>query len=165
MTEMSSVIIRKFELKDLDSVIEINRRCLPENYPERFFRTIYGELSSAFLVCEINGEVIGYTMGRIESGLSHFSIFHRAKKGHTVSIAILPEYRRRGIGTRLLTRSIEAMIKEGANELFLEVRVSNTTAVKMYQTLGYEIIKEIRHYYRDFEGAYLMAQKVPKSSK
>jgi len=165
MTEMSSVIIRKFELKDLDCVIEINRLCLPENYPERFFRTIYSELSSAFLVSEINGEVIGYTMGRIETGLSHFSIFHRAKKGHTVSIAILPEYRRRGIGTRLLNRSIEALIKEGANELFLEVRVSNDAAVKMYQTLGYEIIKEIRHYYRDFEGAYLMAQKVPKSSK
>jgi ribosomal-protein-alanine N-acetyltransferase len=91
MTEQSSYIIRKFELKDLDQVVDINRQTLPENYPERFFRTVYSELPSAFLVCELNGKVIGYTMARIETGLSHFSIFHRAKKGHTVSIAIIPE--------------------------------------------------------------------------
>lgn len=162
MTEQSSIIFRKFELKDLDQVVEINRKSLPENYPERFFRTIYSELPSAFLVCEINGEIIGYTMARIESGLSHFSIFHRAKKGHTVSIAIRPEYRRRGLGSRLLKESIIAMINAGANELFLEVRMSNDAAVALYQSLGYKILKEIRHYYRDFEGAYLMAQKVPK---
>ncbi len=165
MTEQSSVIIRKFDLKDLDQVMEINRICLPENYPEQFFRTIYSELPSAFLVSELNGKIIGYTMARIETGLSYFSIFHRAKKGHTVSIAILPEYRKRGIGTKLLKESINSMIIEGANELFLEVRVSNEAAVKMYQSLGYEIIKEIRHYYRDFEGAYLMAKKIQKSTK
>ena len=33
------------------------------------------------------------------------------------------------------------------------------------QSLGYEIFKEIRPYYRDFEAAYLMAQKVSKDSK
>jgi ribosomal-protein-alanine N-acetyltransferase len=54
------------------------------------------------------------------------------------------------------------MIEQGANELFLEVRVSNEAAVNLYQSLGFKILKEIRHYYRDFEGAYLMAQKVPK---
>ncbi|MFX0151138.1 MAG: ribosomal protein S18-alanine N-acetyltransferase [Candidatus Hodarchaeota archaeon] len=164
MTEQSSYIIRKFELKDLDQVVDINRLSLPENYPERFFRTVYSELPSAFLVCELNGKVIGYTMARIETGLSHFSIFHRAKKGHTVSIAIIPEYRRKGIAKRLLKESINAMIEQGANELFLEVRVSNEAAVNLYQSLGYKILKEIRHYYRDFEGAYLMAQKVPKKA-
>ena len=165
MTEQSALIIRRFELKDLDQVMEINRQTLPENYPERFFRTIYAELPSSFLICEVDGKVIGYTMARIETGLSHYSFFHRAKKGHTVSIAIKPEYRRRGIGTKLLKESINAMINQGVNELFLEVRVSNKAAVCLYQSLGYEILKEIRHYYRDFEAAYLMAQKVPKGSK
>lgn len=162
MTEQSQVLYRRFELKDLDFVMDINRKCLPENYPERFFRTIYSELPSAFIVCEINSTVIGYTMARIESGLSHYSIFHRAKKGHTVSIAILPEYRRRGFGSKLLKESIEAMIQQGATELFLEVRMSNDAAIKLYESMGYKILKEIRHYYRDFEGAYLMALKVQK---
>ncbi len=165
MTEQSSIIIRKFELKDLDQVMEINKKALPENYPESFFRTIHAELPSAFLIAEMNGKLIGYTMARIERGLSHYSIFHRAKKGHTVSVAIRPEYRRKGFATKLLKESIAAMIKHGANELFLEVRVSNIPAVNLYKSLGYEILKEINHYYRDFESAYLMVQKVPKTSK
>lgn len=163
MTEQSSIVIRRFELKDLDQVMEINRQTLPENYPESFFRTIYAELPSAFLIAELNGELIGYTMARIERGLSHYSIFHRSKKGHTVSIAIKPEYRRKGFATALLKKSMNAMIDQGANELYLEVRVSNNAAVELYRSLGYEILKEIRHYYRDFESAYLMVQKVPKT--
>lgn len=162
MTEQSGIIIRPFELKYLDQVTEINRLCLPENYPERFFRTIYAELPSAFTVCEIDTQIVGYSMARVESGMSLFSLFHRAKKGHTVSLAVLGAYRRQGIGTRLLKVSIAAMIAAGANELFLEVRVSNQPAVQLYLASGYQILKEIRNYYRDYEAAYLMALKVPK---
>jgi ribosomal-protein-alanine N-acetyltransferase len=165
MTEQSGIIIHPFELKHLDQVVEINRRCLPENYPERFFRTIYAELPSAFIVSEIDTQIVGYTMARLESGMSHFSIFHRAKKGHTVSIAVLPAYRRQGIATRLIKESMAAMIAAGAKELFLEVRVSNEPAVQLYRTTGYQVLKEIRHYYRDYEAAYLMALKVPKQPK
>lgn len=161
MTEQSSTIIRRFELKDLDQVININKETLPENYPERFFRTIFAELPSAFQVCQLEGIILGYTMARIETGLSHYSIFHRAKKGHTVSIAVKPTYRRKGIAKRLLKESITAMINQGATELFLEVRESNIAAVNLYKTMEYEIVKEIRHYYRDHESAYLMARKIP----
>ena len=160
MTEQSSMVFRRFELSDLDQVIEINHQCLPENYPERFFQTIFSELPSAFLICIINEELIGYTMARIETGLSNFSIFHRAKKGHTISIAVKPEYRRMGVATKLLEASISAMTQQGATELYLEVRISNEAAVNLYRSLEYKIIKEIRHYYRDFESAYLMARKV-----
>ena len=162
MTEQTPIIIQQFQLIDLDQVIEINRECLPENYPERFFRTIYSEFPSGFIVAKIGEHVIGYTMARVEAGLSHYSIFHRGKKGHTVSIAVKPEYRRKGVGKMLLKKSIEAMIEQGVNELFLEVRVSNNAGVNLYKNFGYEIIKEIRNYYRDFESAYLMAKKVAK---
>ena len=137
--------------------------CLPENYPEGFFRTIFSEFPSGFLVAETNGSIIGYTMSRIETGLSMFSIFHRAKKGHTVSVAVIPGYRRKKVATQLIKESIEAMKEYGANELYLEVRMSNITAVKLYESLDFKIVKELRHYYRDMEGAYLMAQKVPKN--
>ncbi|MHA1994324.1 MAG: GNAT family N-acetyltransferase [Candidatus Hodarchaeales archaeon] len=163
MTEQTSVVIRYFELKDLDNVIDINRKCLPENYPEGFFRTIYAECPKGFNLAEVNGSIVGYTMGRIESGLSLYSIFHRAKKGHTVSIAVLPEYRRNKIATKLINASALAMREYGAEELFLEVRISNSAAVKLYESLGYKIVKELRHYYRDMEGAYLMAQKFKKN--
>ena len=162
MTEQATLTIRRFNLKDLDEVININRKCLPENYPEGFFRTIFSECPEAFLVAETDGIIVGYTMGRIESGLSLFSIFHRAKKGHTVSIAVLPEFRRNGIASRLIKKSVIAMSNYRAEELFLEVRISNKAAVGLYEYIGYKIIKELRNYYRDMEGALLMAMKVPK---
>ncbi|MFW9856032.1 MAG: GNAT family N-acetyltransferase [Candidatus Thorarchaeota archaeon] len=163
MTEQSGIIIRPFELKFLDQVKEINRICLPENYPEHFFRTVYSELPSGFIICEVDSQVVGYTMARLESGMSHFSLFHRAKKGHTVSLAVLPPYRRQGMGTKLIKESMAAMIAAGANELFLEVRISNQPAINLYQKVGFQIVKEIRHYYRDYEAAYLMALKVSKT--
>lgn len=150
-------------MKDLDNVISINRTCLPENYPEGFFRTIFSEFPAGFVVAEANGSIIGYTMARIETGLSLYSIFHRAKKGHTVSIAVLPEYRRKKIATKLIRASAEAMKDYGVDELYLEVRMSNNAAVKLYESLNFEIVKELRHYYRDMEGAYLMAQKIRKN--
>ncbi|MHA1972255.1 MAG: ribosomal protein S18-alanine N-acetyltransferase [Candidatus Hodarchaeales archaeon] len=160
MTEQAPIIIQQFKLSDLDQVIEINRDCLPENYPERFFRSIYAELPSAFVVAKINENIIGYTMARIETGFSSFSLLHRARKGHTVSIAVLEGYRRKGVGRRILKKSMDAMINQGATELFLEVRVSNTPAVELYKSMGYKILKEIPRYYRDLESAYLMAKKI-----
>ena len=162
MTKQVSFIIRQFKLDDLDGVISINRKCLPENYPDRFFRLTFSEFPSGFHVCEMDGKLVGYTMARIEGGLSLFSVFHRAKKGHTISIAVLPEYRLMGIGSSLLNASVKAMIDKEATELFLEVRVSNIGGVKLYEAIDYEIIKEIHHYYRDSESAYLMAKKLKK---
>ncbi|HEY7507440.1 MAG TPA: hypothetical protein VH621_07505 [Nitrososphaera sp.] len=44
-----------------------------------------------------------------------------------------------------------------SDEIYLEVRVSNTGAVKMYERLGFETKSRLRSYYRDGEDAYLMA--------
>lgn len=165
MTKQIAFLVRQFQLDDLDDVVSINRKCLPENYPERFFRLTFSEFPSGFHVCELDGKIVGYTMARIEGGLSLFSVFHRAKKGHTISIAVLPEYRLMGIGKSLLKASVDAMIDKGVIELFLEVRVSNIAGVKLYESIDYEIIKEIRHYYRDSESAYLMAKRLKKSDE
>ncbi|MFZ0894134.1 MAG: hypothetical protein WAZ77_06490 [Candidatus Nitrosopolaris sp.] len=43
------------------------------------------------------------------------------------------------------------------DENYLEVRVSNESAVRMYERLGFQIKSRLRAYYRDGEDAYLMA--------
>ncbi len=151
---------RQFQEKDLKTVMTINRACLPEHYPPRYFLYIYSSLPQAFRVAEVNTKVVGYTMGRIVSGTSCFSHFRRVKKGHTISIAVLPQYRRMGIGKRLLLESVANMKAAGATEAYLEVRVSNDTAIQLYQKLGYVIVKELRKYYMDNESAYLMCRKI-----
>lgn len=153
-------IIRNVRLDDIDQIIKINRLSLPENYPYYFFVEHAKEYTNAFYVAEAEkGKIVGYVMPRIELGFSNFrAIPTFVKKGHIVSIAVLEEYRRKGIGTELLKASMKSM-KEyyGAEEVYLEVRVSNYPAISLYEKLGFKKIKVLRGYYADGEDAYLMA--------
>ncbi|MEM4699544.1 MAG: ribosomal protein S18-alanine N-acetyltransferase [Candidatus Nezhaarchaeales archaeon] len=149
--------LRPFEPRDLGSVLYINGTCLPENYSPDFFLAHGREYPEAFLVAELSGEVVAYSMSRVEYGLSNLKRGF-VKKGHVISIAVLPHARRLGIGTALLTRTMEALRKYGASEVYLEVRVSNEPAIALYYKLGFRRIRRIGHYYADGEDAWLMAR-------
>lgn len=157
--------IRQFKPADLEQVMHINRTCLPENYSSFFFTDLHEKFPATFIVGEENGEVVGYAMCRIERGIPSFKIIGLTKKGHLISIAVLPEYQRRGIGYALMREIMQAMLLYEATECFLEVRVSNTAAVNLYKKLGFEIARTKRGYYADGEDAYLMSQKLSFKSE
>jgi ribosomal-protein-alanine N-acetyltransferase len=152
--------LRRFNSSDLESVTHINRECLPENYSSFFFLDLYKRFPETFLVAEDNGEVVGYVMCRIEKGLPGFGIGLK-KKGHVISIAVLPEYQRQGVGYALMQEAMQSMLLYNAKECFLEVRASNTPAVKLYKKMRFEIRRTLRGYYADGEDAYMMARKLP----
>ena len=139
----------------------INRTCLPENYTSFFFLDLYRRFPLTFLVAEEDGEVVGYIMCRIETGLPNLGFFGLIKKGHVVSIAVMPEHRGKGIGYTLMKEAMKNMEKYDAKECFLEVRITNQPAINLYKKLGFQVVKTIRHYYMDGEDAYLMARKLP----
>jgi len=143
--------------------MHINRACLPENYSSFFFLDLHKRFPETFLVAEDNGEVVGYVMCRIEKGLPVFGISPK-KKGHVISIAVLPEYQRHGIGYALMQQAMQSMLLYDAKECFLEVRTSNTPAVKLYKKMQFEIRRTLRGYYADGEDAYMMARKLPFKS-
>ncbi|NHW44525.1 MAG: ribosomal protein S18-alanine N-acetyltransferase [Candidatus Verstraetearchaeota archaeon] len=151
-------VIRGFRIEDLQSVIYINRTCLPENYTPDFFVYHFREFPEGFLVAEMNGTVVGYIMTRVDRGFDYYSS-HRAfaEKGHVISIAVLPHARRRGIGEGLLRRAIEAVKRRGVKEVYLEVRVSNSPAINLYHKLGFKIARRVPRYYADGEDAYVMS--------
>jgi len=147
-------------MNDLQSVIHINYTCLPENYTNYFFLDLHQRFPETFIVAEENGEVIGYIMCRTEVGLSNFGFSGLLKKGHIVSVAVLPQSRRKGIGEALINEAIKGMKIYGAKQCFLEVRVTNTPAISLYKKLGFEITRTIKGYYADGEDAYLMSKKL-----
>ena len=151
--------LRKFNSNDLESVTYINRVCLPENYADYFFEDLHRRFPETFFVAEENGEVVGYIMCRIETGLSGF-FRGLIKKGHIVSVAVLPPYRRKGIGEALVAKAVENMRFYKAKQCFLEVRVTNTAAVDLYRKLDFQITRTIRSYYADGEDAYVMTKKL-----
>jgi ribosomal-protein-alanine N-acetyltransferase len=96
-------------------------------------------------------------MCKIEFGFSNFRKLGFVKKGHVVSVAVLNEHRNQGLGKALMLEGINGVIARKTDEIYLEVRVSNVSAVRMYERLGFQIKSRLRAYYRDGEDAYLMA--------
>jgi len=159
MPEKVEYEIREVTPKDLDDVIKVNRENLPENYPPYFFKMHYERFPRAFLVAESQGEVVGYIMCRVEEGGLFTVKKPFGRQGHIISIAVVPRMRRKGVGTSLMREAMKAL-KDiyKVDEYYLEVRVSNTPAISLYEKLGFKKIRVLRGYYRDGEDAYLMAR-------
>jgi len=150
--------LRVFAPSDIESVVNINRVCLPENYAPYFFLDTFNSSPQTFIVAESQGHIVGYIMCRIEHGFSDVRKLHFAKKGHVISVAVMPEFRRRSIGRGLVEGALSALSSLSADECFLEVRVSNDAAIELYRKLSFEITRTIARYYYDGSDAYVMTR-------
>ncbi len=154
--------VRRFNPEtDIEAVQNVNRSCLPENYPRFFFIDIASKFPEGFSVAVMDdtGDIAGYEMTRIEKGLSNYG-FGICKKGHIISIATLAKYRRRGIAVKLMQAATDAMRLRDIKEVYLEVRESNQAAIDLYQKLGYIPFKVSKKYYSDGEAALIMISKI-----
>ena len=157
LKQIGNCIIRRCDPTDIIPVMEINLKTLPEHYSDYFYESLLDELPEAFLVAEISGKLIGYIMCKTEYGFSNFKKLGFVKKGHVVSVAVIDEYRGKGIGSELVNESLKGVKMRQCGEMYLEVRCSNNDAVRLYEKLGFSINQRLKTYYRDGEDAYLMA--------
>jgi ribosomal-protein-alanine N-acetyltransferase len=68
---------------------------------------------------------------------------------HILSVATLPEFRRRGLGRALLAHAIEFAKGRGARTAILEVRPSNAAALDLYTAFGFVTARVRPRYYAD----------------
>jgi len=156
----SQHIIRRCVIEDLEGVIDVNERELPEDYPYFFYKSILDNFPESFLVAtNSHGRIIGYVMWRVERIPAKNSL-RLISKGHLVSIAVSTTSRRKGIASDLLANSMPAIEKSNITDYVLEVRVSNYGAIDLYKNFGFEIESIKKKYYRDGENAYFMVKKV-----
>jgi [ribosomal protein S18]-alanine N-acetyltransferase len=130
------------EAEDLPSVMEIDALCLPRPWSAAIWR---GELDSPYglyLVIEDRGEVSG-----------QIGVRHVLGELHITTIAVRPEYRRRGHARALIGAALAAYPK--ARYVHLEVRPTNSAAVALYESLGFRATGRRPRYYGD-EDALLM---------
>ena len=74
------------------------------------------------------------------------------------NIAVMEKYRRKGIGNELITQAMSRGRKlYDCNEGYLEVRVSNESAIGLYSKLEFSKVKRNYGYYLDGEDAWVMA--------
>lgn len=157
LRQVGDYVIRRCQSEDIQSVIGVNLTTLPEHYSDYFFESILKELPESFVVAELDRRVVGYIMCKIEFGFSNFRKLGFVKKGHVVSVGVLEEHRGKGLGKALMLEGINGLMSRRGDEIYLEVRVSNVSAIAMYEKLGFTIKSRLRSYYRDGEDAFLMA--------
>ena len=154
--------LRPCTLNEITNVMAINEATLPENYPMFFYEQILERYPESFYLAYLEEDpdfIIGYIMWRVERGPSSFGLTY-VKKGHLVSLAVLKKYRRKGIAAGLLKESMEAVQQFKISEYVLEVRVSNTGAVQLYEnTHDFSKIRIVGNYYKDGEDAFYMSYK------
>ncbi len=130
------------ETKDLPSAMEIDALSLPRPWSAAIWR---GELSSPYglyLVIEDRGEVFG-----------QIGVRHVLGELHITTIAVRPEYRRRGHARALIGAALGAF--PDASHVHLEVRPTNVEAIALYESLGFRETGRRPRYYGD-EDAVLM---------
>lgn len=142
--------IRKCKYEDILAVSELEKECFKgESWS-------FGTIASAFenpaygmVVAEDGGEVIGY--GCICTAVDTCDL---------ENVLVAEEYRRGGVGKAILNALIADAKERGAEKMFLEVRVSNSAAMRLYLSCGFAGVHARTRYYSDGEDCLVMAKQL-----
>jgi ribosomal-protein-alanine N-acetyltransferase len=147
------VAFRDMTLDDVSAVNALEQRLFPADaWPlEMFLAELTQPETRRYVVAESGGAIVGY------AGLMCIEPIADVQ-----TIAVVPEFEGRGIGSALLTRLIDEARRRGAADVLLEVREDNPRAQQLYVRFGFEQIHIRRKYYRDGVDALIMRlQLVP----
>jgi ribosomal-protein-alanine N-acetyltransferase len=156
---MISVKLRQCTPADINAVTAINKVSLPENYSQAFFTELLNTTPESFMVAEVDGRVVGYIMCRVEHAFTGWLKTRLTARGHIISVAVMPEYRRSGIGRALVEAGLASVRKPRVSSCYLEVRVNNAAAIALYRRLGFDVTETVDEYYADGSSAYLMSKQ------
>jgi ribosomal-protein-alanine N-acetyltransferase len=168
----AAVKVEEMQLSDVPEVMEIERVAFPLPWPVYAYRyeLLENELSHYF--------VARFPAPIIEEGeRSLWSRLRRSFRGnkdsivvgyggfwvlydevHISTLAVEPEWRRRGIGELLLSTMLERALGLQARVATLEVRVSNILAQNLYHKYHFQMVGLRRRYYSDNnEDAFIMS--------
>ena len=142
-------IIRKFEPTDMFSVIKLASITLPERYNPSLFNFFYETYPNGFIVAEKNHKIIGFIIG----------VQMKSEKNKILMLSVLENYRRQGIGSKLLVEYLKSISSKKIKTVALEVRTDNKKAIKFYQKYGFKIKKKLVKFYQNEEDAYTMVKE------
>ena len=151
---MTTIELRRLGLADLRDIEEIERLSYPTPWSRSMFAGELAKPSSlclgAFDVQDERGRLCGYLI-----------VSRYVDAWHVMNVAVHPDSRGRGIATMLLERLFELTASDVRRGYTLEVRVSNATAIALYERLGFESRGIRRGYYTDNREDALIMWKEP----
>ncbi len=140
IAELPQIEIRPMTDGDVRAVMAIERASYQFPWSEGIFRDCL-RVGYYCRIVMLSGEIVGY--GIMSTG---------AGEAHILNVCVRESFRSRGIGRALLEHLLSRAGASGSSEAYLEVRPSNTAAVRLYQTIGFEPIGVRRGYYQAVGG-------------
>lgn len=138
MGETTRLTFRRMTQDDADVIAELESKSFAMPWSrEDFWREAQNELAT-YIVGELDGRVVAYAGAWVS--------FNQAE---VMSVAVEPQMRGQGLGTLLFAELIRAVKARGATSITLEVRPSNTAAIKLYESFGLRSVGRRRGYYID----------------
>lgn len=125
------------ERKHIPGIAALEKRCFNDPWSENSIASELDNPLSYWLVAVEQNEVIGYVGSQTVLGGADM-----------MNIAVSPEYRRMGIGRKLIQQLITDLKARKAVCLVLEVRASNDPAISLYESMGFSQIGRRPNYYR-----------------
>ena len=155
-TEGVDFLIRDYRAADFDFLWKIDQICFPPGiaYTQMDLTGFVTRRKAITRVAEFA------PFSEFSGGIAGFAVAQPIRNiGRILTLDILPEARRFGLGSRLM-RDCEARLHDaGCRQVFLETAVDNQAALGLYQKLGYEIVRTLPLYYPTHAlDAYLMGR-------
>ncbi|MCZ9881250.1 ribosomal protein S18-alanine N-acetyltransferase [Arthrobacter sp. B2a2-09] len=145
--KLDGVTLRDMTADDVTAVEVLERRLFPvDAWPmQMFFDELAQVDTRRYVVAEAGGQIVAY------AGLMCIEPIADVQ-----TIAVVPEFEGKGIGSAILTELIEEARRRGAVDVLLEVRADNPRAQALYVRFGFEQIHVRPRYYRDGTDALIM---------
>ena len=143
-------VLREAVPEDFEQLFEIDHRCFPPGISySRLELKFYMTRAGAFTLVGKTPELAGFIV--TEMG--------RRRVGHVITIDVVPEARRLGLGTALLTAAEQRVRAAGGRGMYLETAVDNLPAIKFYKKHDYYLERTIPRYYANGVDAFTMSKE------
>ena len=138
--------VRRMTNADCVKTAQLEKEIFSQPWSEQGFLDALAMEQNIFFVAEDDGEICGY-----------IGMYQALDEGEITNVGVSQEKRNAGIGWELMQAALDAAKEQGIERVVLEVRVSNASAIHLYEKCGFANCG-IRKGFYDFpkEDAYIM---------
>lgn len=149
-----AVHFRLADADDLETLVGIESQCFSaDKLSRRSMRRWIKAQHGIFLVAEIDAVMAGYALVWCHKG---------TRLARLYSLAVLPSFRGRGLAMELLKAVERRAAEQGRLFMRLEVASNNTSAISLYERLGYRVFGRYEDYYDDHDSALRMQKTIQR---
>ena len=137
--------IREMKLSDVPQAVQIEQSSFSLPWSEKSFSDAVADANAVFLVADEH--VVNSGGDEADIVVGYIGMYLSPPEGEISNVAVAEAFRGGGIGGALMAAMQEQAVRLGIEQIFLEVRCSNTPAIRLYEKAGFEEIGVRRNFY------------------